>query len=109
MLEELRISFTIQDADDRRTVGMAQSEVFANVKTGQQGESTLELDVSNLVEGRYCFQPDIYIQNEFGTFASYDHPLQRIYFQLMKDTDVYSMTWEKKHWGNVMLNTMKVI
>ena len=108
-LEELRLSFTIQDADDRRTVGMAQSEVFANVKIGQQGESTLELDVSNLVEGRYCFQPDVYVQNEFGTYASYDHPLQRIYFQLMKDTDIYSMTWEKKYWGNVMLNTMKVI
>ena len=108
-LEELRLSFTIQDADDRRTVGMTQSEAFASVKAGQQGESILEFDVSNLVEGRYCFQPDVYVQNEFGTFSSYDHPLQRIYFQLIKDPDMYSMTWEKAHWGNVMLNTMRVI
>lgn len=108
-LDNLRVSFTIQDADDVRTVGMTQSEVFADVRANQQGESILEFDASNLVEGRYCFQPDIYVQNEFGTFCSYDHPLQKIYFQIIKDPAKNSIAWQKKHWGNVMLNTMKLI
>ena len=52
-LEDLRLYFAIEDADDGKVIGMTQSEVFASVKEGEQGESILELDASNFVEGKY--------------------------------------------------------
>lgn len=104
-IEGLRAYFIIQDADDARTIGMTQSEVFADVDEGK-GECVLEFDASNLAEGRYCFEPDIFAQNEFGTYCSYDHPVQRIYFQIEKDMEAEGMTWNKQFFGNVILNTM---
>lgn len=108
-LEELRISFTIKDADDGRTVGMTQSDIFANPEENIEGVTNLSFDISNIVEGNYYFEIDIFILNEFGNFSSYDHPLKKIYFEIVKDIELISVTWEKKYWGNVRLNTMKVL
>ena len=107
-IEGLRISFTLKDAVDGKVAGMTESDVFANVKAGDSGESILEFDVSNLVEGQYVFEPDIYVRNEFGNHFSYDHPQQKMCIELIKDPELESLTWQKKFWGNVRLNTMKV-
>lgn len=108
-LEKLRLSFTMLDADDGRVVGMTQSDPFASVEAGNKGESILEFDGSNLAEARYYFEIDVYSLNEFGTHCSYDHPTQKICFEILRDPKVISLTWQKKYWGNVMLNRMRLM
>ena len=87
---------------------MTQSDVFASVKEGETGVSYLSYDISNLAEGTYCFEPDVFVHNEFGTGVSYDHPRQKIVFQVTRSANLVGITWQKKYWGNVMLNTMHV-
>lgn len=108
-LEDLRLYFAIEDADDGKVIGMTQSEVFASVKEGEQGESILELDASNFVEGKYYFEPDVFSQNEYGAGNSYDHPRKRIFFKIEKDLDSDLLTWNKQYFGSVVLNRMIVI
>ena len=88
---------------------MTQSDIFANVKNGESGEAILQFDVSNLAEGRYFFEPDVYEQNEFGAWCSYDHPLQRVFFKIEKEADSKVLNWNKQYFGNVVLNEMKVV
>lgn len=108
-LTGLRLYFVIQDADEGKIVGMTQSDIFANVKNGESGEAILQFDVSNLAEGRYFFEPDVYEQNEFGAWCSYDHPLQRVFFKIEKEADSKVLNWNKQYFGNVVLNEMKVV
>lgn len=108
-LTGLRLYFVIQDADEGKIVGMTQSDIFANAKNGESGEAVLQFDVSNLAEGRYFFEPDVYEQNEFGAWCSYDHPLQRVFFKIEKEADSKVLNWNKQYFGNVVLNEMKVV
>lgn len=108
-LNGLRLYFVIQDADEGRIVGMTQSEIFADVKKDETGEAVLEFDASNLAEGRYCFEPDVYEQNEFGAWVSYDHPRQRVFFKIDKEAGSNVLNWKKQYFGNVILNQMKVV
>lgn len=106
-LQGLRLYFIIRDVDDTRSVGMTQSEIFADVISGEQGESVLEFDASNLAEGKYWFEPDVYVIDEFGNHCSYDHPMQRVYFKIGKSQEKESIIWNKRYFGNVILNRMK--
>lgn len=108
-LNGLRLYFVIQDADDGKIVGMSQSEIFACVKKDEEGEAILEFDASNLSEGRYCFEPDVYEQDQFGAWCSYDHPLQRIFFKIEREAGSIVLNWKKQYFGNVVLNEMKVV
>lgn len=107
-IADLRLYFAIYDSDDGGVVGMTQSEVFASVKEGETGVSYLSYDISNLAEGTYFFEPDVFVHNEFGTGVSYDHPSQKVVFQVIRSANLVGITWQKKYWGNVMLNTMHV-
>lgn len=108
-LPNLRIYFIIQDVDVGRTVGMAQSEIFLDAKSGESGESILEFDISNLPEGKFYFEPDIYEQTDLGTIGSYDHPEQKILFKVEKAPSSDVINWNKQYYGSVVLNKMKVV
>lgn len=108
-LSNLRIYFIIQDVDLGRIVGMTQSEIILSAKKGECGECLLEFDISNFVEGKYYFEPDIYEQNNFGAISSYDHPEQKIVFKVEKPLLSNEINWNKQYYGSVVLNKMKVI
>lgn len=108
-LSDLRVYLAIKDMDDGQTVGMAQSDSFGDVKKGQKGITTFSFDISNLIEGKYYFEVDVYTQNEFGVHLSYDHPRQTIVFQVMQEADLVSINWQKKYWGKVRLNKMQLL
>ena len=47
--------------------------------------------------------------NEYGTHFSYDHPIQKIYFEVVDDETVESIRWQRNYFGNVRLNELKVL
>ncbi|MCM1540483.1 MAG: ABC transporter ATP-binding protein [Blautia sp.] len=105
-LYDLRVYLAIKDTDDGQTVGMAQSESFGDVCANQRGTTRFSFDISNLVEGKYYFEIDVYSQNEFGVHLSYDHPRQTIVFQVIQESGLMSINWQKKYWGKIRLNKM---
>lgn len=102
----LRAACSVRDIEEGRIVGMAQSDIFADTEAGQDGESCLQLDLSNLVEGKYALRLLIYVSNEFGNHIVYDRPRLDISFELINDPHRVSITWTKRGYGNVLLNTM---
>lgn len=108
-IRKLRMRFSIHDADEARIIGTTQSEIFADVIKNEEGESTLELDISNLASGKYFFEIDVYAQNEFGAYCSYDHPTEKVYFRVERGSSTEDITWNKQYFGNIVLNRMKKI
>lgn len=108
-LEDLRVYFAIRDADTGQYVGMAQSDVFASPKAGDTGETTMEFDISNLVEGNYDFYVDVYGVYDYVNLYSFDHPDQKISFQIVQNPGETGLDWQKKYWGGIRLNQMRVV
>ena len=69
----------------------------------------LSFIIPNLVPGRYHFEFDVFVMNEYGTHFSYDHPIQKIYFEVVDDETVESIRWQRNYFGNVRLNELKVL
>lgn len=107
-LEELRYYFEIIYTDDT-AVGMAQSKTFASVKKGQKGTSYIDFDISNLVEGKYYLYIDVFTMNEFSAHESYDHPVKKVFFEVVKDESTESLNWNRRYWGSVRLNELKIV
>lgn len=108
-IKEMRVYFVIEDVDEGNIVGMTQSEVFSDAIKGEIGECTLEFDISNLASGKYSFEIDVYAQNEFGSYCSYDHPRQKIFFSIERENDREDIAWNKQYFGDVVLNRMRKI
>lgn len=107
-IKDLRLYYAICFKDDT-PVGMMQSDVFGEGVPGAEKTATFELDFSNLVEGVYYFYIDVFSMNSFSSHYSYDHPLQKVFFEIVKDENVTSVNWIRRAWGSVRLNPIKQI
>ena len=107
-VQDLRAYFTVLYEDDT-VAGTTQSKVFGSGIKDEVSEATLSFDISNLVPGRYHFEFDVFVMNEYGTHFSYDHPIQKIYFEVVDDETVESIRWQRNYFGNVRLNELKVL
>lgn len=107
-LEELKLYFAIMYMDDT-CIGMAQSKTFASVKKGDKGTTYVDFDISNIVEGTYYFYVDVFSMNEFSVHESYDHPLKKVFFEVIKDEKTESINWIRRAWGSVRLNELEIV
>lgn len=108
-IKDLRVYFTVKSSEDDSIAGMTQSEIIGDAVAGTESGCCLEFDASNLVEGEYWFYLDVHVMNEYGTHYSYDQPIEKIRFEIVKDKAVISMNWQRKYWGNVMLNKVRLV
>lgn len=101
--DDLQLMLTVLTRDEK-VVGMAQSEKFAAYsKEGSTGK-VFDFCIENIVEGSYFMVLDIVQINEFGSHIAYDHPIVRFNFDVVKDINTASITWQHKYWGNIRLN-----
>ena len=102
--KDLCLFFTVLYADST-IAGTTQSEAIGDAVKDQEGTAFLEFDVSNLAAGVYNFQVDLFVKNDYGNIASYDHPLTNIHFEVVdSEMEQSRMTWIHKYHGNVKLN-----
>ena len=105
-MNNLRLYTTIC-YEDSTIVGTMQSEPFDILC--EDGQVEFRMDVSNVVSGRYYFYLDVFSINEYGTHLSYDHPLEKIYFEIEEKTEPNKLRWQRRYYGNVRLKTINVI
>lgn len=106
-IENLQIYMPIRYAD-ATPVGLAKSEPFGNAIKGEEQEFSFDLDVSNLVEGKYYFYFDIFTMNQMGKRVSYDHPEVNIAFEIVEVNHV-DIQWYRQYWGSIRLNQIMPI
>ena len=107
-IKDIRFYFIVRYVDGT-IVGMTESEPIGDAVAGQDGEATIEFDISNLADGQYYFIPDIYNLNESGDHQSYDHPLQRIHFKIASREKRKGIFWQRRFFGSVSLNMMRTV
>lgn len=107
-IPDLRVYYSVLYMDST-VVGTTQSDIFGDAKAGVRQSAEFAMDISNLVEGVYYFYLDIFAMNEYGTHLSYDHPNQKIIFEVTEANDVKSIRWQRKYFGSVRLNPLQVL
>lgn len=105
--DDVGIYFTVLYEDDT-IVGTAQTKMLKNIQAGEKGRCKVSFDLSNLVEGTYYFYLDVYYRNEYGAFFSIDHPMEKIYFQVVAEEKT-SIVWNRKYFGSIRLNDLILI
>lgn len=101
-LENLRILYTL-NYENGEVVGTTWSNPFANCSAGEKLDHTFSFDTTGLAKGKYYFEIDVLSANEFSGFESYDHPLKRIFFEIVEGQD-NGLTWKREYgWGSLKL------
>lgn len=106
-ITNIQLYFAINYADST-VAGMTMSEIICNAEKGKRRVDYLEFDISNLVEGRYYFDVDMFSMNEYGAGMSWDHPCKAVFFEVEHAKDLRTLNWQRNYWGSVRLNEMKV-
>ena len=87
-----------------QTVGMTESaNSIPVVEEGKTYNVEAEFNISNLAEGKYVMQTDVFSDDGEGNHWSYDHPSSTIAFE---KTDFASsgLKWQHQFFGAVKLN-----
>ncbi len=103
----LRVYFILMSLSGN-TVGTTQTAgTVIDAKKSNDYELKMSFDISNLANGRYFFQPDIFWLDENNNHHSLDHPIQNICFEI-SDNNSVGMNW-RSYFGSVILNPLVVI
>ena len=68
-----------------------------------------EMNISNIVKGEYCFEVDLFSKGAGENYLSYDHPLQKIRFEVVDTCQANGIKWYNNYNGYIRLNEIKVI
>ena len=103
----LGIYYTV-NYEDSSIVGTTQTLQLGNIKCGEEKNCIVSMDLSGIVAGRYYFYLDVFYANEFGTFYSVDHPMQKIYFEVEDDIEKVGIQWQRKYFGSIRLPELQI-
>jgi lipopolysaccharide transport system ATP-binding protein len=106
-IPDLKLYFTIKAQNDM-PVGMTQTMVpFLDCKEGKEYHCKFKMKFPELAEGKYYFYADIFSEDGTGRHWSYDHPVQKISFEITDDNQT-GLRWNKS-FGRVKLHNIEFI
>ena len=91
---------------DENIIGTAFSKILDTTSEGESKTVTVELDISNLIEGSYYFYLDVFYTDGYGGYESCDHPWKKIFFEVVNDN--YIVRWNKRDFGSIRLSNWVV-
>ena len=107
-IDDIKAYFVIY-SQDGQIVGLTQTlEPMLSVEKGKMYCVINTMRMSNLAEGQYYFQLDIFSDDGMGRHWSYDHPVCNISFEIY-DNNPQGLIWQKQYYGNIKLNDIKTM
>ena len=106
-IDDIRMYYAVKNEEDV-AIATIQSDILGSLKQGESASYILDMDISCFVEGKYSFEPDLYISIGAGAHTSYDHPMEPIYFEVGESSEPDTIFWQKKYFGSIRLNRLKV-
>lgn len=104
-IDNLRMIIVLSTINGEK-VGFAQSDVpFLNSSSNKKYDLFLKMDISKLVEGKYCFIIDIFSMDDTGNHLSYDHPSFNIPFAVT-DNNPKGIKPNSQRWGSAEISSL---
>jgi lipopolysaccharide transport system ATP-binding protein len=98
----LKLYFVVKGTDDQ-IVGMTQSyEPFGDAQKGKIYSQRFVMGFPDLAEGKYYFYADVFSDDGQGNHWSYDHPSERIIFEI-RTPSYGGLNWNARSYGHVVL------
>ncbi len=97
---DIAVYFSVCNKEDH-VIGTTFSDIIDVSEKDIRKKKTLSLDISNISIGSYYFYLDVFFTNEYRAINSCDHPLEKIYFEVVEDNA--NTSWNDKYFGNIVL------
>ncbi len=89
---------------DGTRLGLAQDFEKEHLPDGMLSRNySYQLEL--LPEGKYYFIVDVYEINTMGTHSSLDHPMEKIFFEIVRETEE-GINWDHRYMGHVKLGAL---
>ncbi len=112
---QLKVNYALNDAyketrigiqlysQDHTTIGFGDTIL----KESSQGEheTTLELDLSTLAEGGYCFRLNVFLTDGLNRYSESIDQTNYIYFEVTDPPG--KLSWEKAWWNSIRMSSFK--
>lgn len=93
-------------SDDLTTIGFGAEKLY-NCEEHKEYVSTFEFDLSELVEGTYCFRMNLHVVDNMNRYTESLDQTNYIYFDVTNPPN--QMVWKKEWWSNLRLNSFKML
>ncbi len=107
-IEDLRASFHFYSADST-PVGTMLTGIFGSINAGEEKTTTFEIDTTGFVAGKYYFIIDLFTSGGNCAHTSYDHPLERMFFDIDDTMVDRYVTWHTPSFGSLQLHDAMVV
>ena len=91
---------------NQETIGFGVQK-FQGLKDNQKYSALFEFDLSNIIEGEYCFRLELFFTDEANRFAESADQTTFIYFKVLEDPN--RISWHKEWWNRTVLKDFKLL
>lgn len=105
--ENVRFGLSVKYFDGS-PAGFAESLDEVKAKKGQDYESKLKFDLTNLAPGQYILYLEPYCLNDFGSSPELDRSLPMA-IEIIEGRSKEYQAWQREYWGNTRLNNISAI
>lgn len=108
-IHDVQLRFEIRTLDDSPIAASVSSERFSCYKNTETTYE-VEFDISRLVTGKYQILTVLCEVGDFGAYRDFDGVYPACVFEVSNNRlNDYSFEWNKKQWGHIQLNDLKVM
>lgn len=111
-INNIRLMVTVISSENGMIgpVASTVSKVFVTNAMTDEGKNCFEVDISRFTAGKYGLTLCLFEKSNLGHFCKIDMPDQTIPFEVKENVEENDyLQWEKKFWGNIRLDEMKIM
>ena len=105
-IDKVKLGFSLKYADGTN-IGFTETDASFDVTSGNDYETILEYNLSNLAEGVYFIYLQLFYLDELNIVHGIDQS-EKIFIEII-DNDPSKTSWQRQYWGSIRLNTLKII
>lgn len=107
-ISNIRFYFPVRTLDDLPAC-LIESGPICNAREGEMKRVLLEIELGDMVEGKYYFFPTAFLLSEYTGHESLDQAREKIFFQIENKSEERRLTFNRAFWGDFRLANVRVI